>query len=149
MAKQLATIVDTNFMTLKVGAVPFSGFAEGDAVSHTFPNDDWAESQGTDGAATFVRQHNNISSVVARTVQGNQLNALLTELHKQSLRAGGIFYPFFFADLKGDLKVTAAQSMIVKHPDWAYADSAKPWDWGIKVVNPDIVGGAGLVAPIA
>jgi hypothetical protein len=140
----LATIVDTNFISLVLGAVQFSGFADGDAVAHSFPSNDFSASSGTDGAVTVVRQHNNFSGIVARTVQGNALHTLLTQLHNASLLAGGVSYTLAFKDLKSDLTVTSAQALIEKQPDFGYADSAKPWDWGIIVVNPVINGGAGI-----
>jgi hypothetical protein len=141
---QLATVVDTNFISLTLGAIEFSGFADGDAVAHTFGGNDFEASSGSDGAVTIVRKHNNFSGIVARTMQGNVLNTLLTQLHNASLLAGGKSYPLFFKDLKGDLTVTSAQAVIEKQPDFGFADSAKPWDWGIIVVNPKIVGGQGL-----
>ncbi len=144
MAKQLATIVDTNFISLTLGAIEFSGFADGDAVAHNFPNSDFVANSGSDGAVTLVRQHNNHSMIVARTMQGNSLNALLTQLHNASLRVGGTSYPLFFKDLKSNLTVTSAQAVIEKQPDFGFADSAKPWDWGIIVINPEIAGGAGV-----
>lgn len=144
MTQHLATIVDTNFMAFSFGTTVFSGFAEGDAFAHSFAGVDFTASSGTDGAVTVVRQHNNFSGIVARTVQGNILHTALTEMHRLSLAAGGIFYPLFFKDLKSDLKVVAAQAMIEKHPDFGYGDSAKPWDWGFIVINPDISGGAGF-----
>ena len=144
MAKALATIVDVNFIELTLGAISFSGFADGDAVAHSFTNNDFAASSGSDGAVTVVRQHNNFSGIVARAMQGNALNTLLTQLHKASLAVGGKSYPLFFKDLKGDLTVTSAQAMIEKQPDFGYADSAKPWNWGIIVINPEINGGAGI-----
>lgn len=140
----LATIVDTNFISLVLGAVQFSGFAEGDAMAHSFPGVDFSASSGTDGAVTVVRQHNNFSGIVARTVQGNALHTLLTQLHNASLLAGGKSYTLAFKDLKSDLTVTSAQALIEKHPDFGYADSAKPWDWGIIVVRPVVNGGAGI-----
>ena len=144
MTQHLATIVDTNFISLSLGAIQFSGFAEGDAVAHSFPGVDFTASSGTDGAVTVVRQHNNFSGIVARTVQGNALHTLLTALHNASLLAGGVAYPLFFKDLKSDLKVATSQALIEKHPDFGYADSAKPWDWGIIVINPEFGGGAGI-----
>lgn len=140
----LATIVDTNFISLTLGAIQFSGFADGDAVAHSFPNNDFVASSGTDGAVTVVRQHNNYSGIVARTMQGNALNTFLTQMHNASKLAGGTSYPLAFKDLKGDMVVTAAQALIEKNPDFGYADSAKPWDWGIIVINPEITGGAGI-----
>jgi hypothetical protein len=144
MTQHLATIVDTNFMAFSLGAVTFSGYADGDALAHSFPGVDYSASSGTDGAVVIVRQHNNFSGFVARTVQGNYWHTALTEMHRASLLAGGISYPLFFKDLKSDLKVTSQQAMIEKHPDFGYGDSAKPWDWGIIVVTPDISGGAGI-----
>lgn len=144
MTQHLATIVDTNFISLTLGAIEFSGYAEGDAMAHSFPGVDFSATSGTDGAVTVVRQHNNFSGIVARTVQGNALHALLTTLHNGSLLVGGKSYPLFFKDLKSDLIVTSAQALIEKHPDFGYADSAKPWDWGIIVVRPVIGGGTGI-----
>ena len=140
----LATVVDTNFVSLLLGAVQFSGFATGDAVGHSFPGVDFSAESGTDGAVTIVRQHNNFSGIVARTVQGNALHTLLTTMHNASLLAGGKSYILGFKDLKSDLSITTNQALIEKHPDVGYADSAKPWDWGIIVVNPVINGGAGI-----
>lgn len=116
-----------NFCSVTLGTLPpFTGFAEGDAATMAYPNDDFEMQQSSDGHVIWVQKHNTVADVSIRLGQGNPLTALVRQLHVASLQAGGILYPFNAINLKSTDEIVAGQAMIKKQPEIKWADTAQP-----------------------
>lgn len=134
---------DMNFVAITLGSFPFSGFADGDACTIAFGGDDWEVVQGSDGEVLYVRKNNAVAEVTLRLAQGNPLIDQTKILHKTSLAAGGLVWPFAAANLKGTDNVTG-NLMIMKYPDLKFSDSAQPVEIKGSLTVDQFVGGTGF-----
>lgn len=130
-----------NFCALSLSSLQFSGFANGDGFTMTYPNDDFEMSQGSDGFVIWIQKHNSVVDVTLRLAQGNPLTALVRQLHVASLAAGGILYPFQYINLKSTDEIVAGQAMIKKQPDIGGGDSEKPVEIALGLTATTFAGG--------
>lgn len=120
-------VFSLNFCSVTLGTIPpFTGFADGDAVTMGYGNDDFEQTTSSDGHVIWVQKHNAVADVSIRLGQGNPLIAVVRQLHKASVLAGGILYPFNAVNLKSTDELVAGQAMIKKQPEIKWADSAQP-----------------------
>ncbi len=134
-----------NFCSVTLATMPaFTGFADGDGVTMGYDSDDFEYTPGSDGHGIWVQKHNVKVNVAIRLAQGNPLTALVRQLHKASLLAGGILYPFGAINLKSTDEIVAGQAMIVKQPEIKWADTAQPIEIMLGVSATTFAGGTYL-----
>ncbi len=115
------------FCSVTLGTLPaMSGFAEGDALTVEYPNDDFEPQQGSDGEVIWVQKHNSVADTVLRLAQGNPLISLIRQLHEASLLAGGVTYQFSAINLKSPDEFVKGQAMIKKRPPVKWSDTGQP-----------------------
>ncbi len=130
-----------NFCAVSLSSITFSGLADGDGVTMSFPNDDFEVTQGSDGHAIWVRKHNVVADVVIRLGQGNPQIAQVRQLHLASLALDGILYAFNAINLKSTDEVVSGQAMIKKTPDIKWGDSAQAAEIMLGVTATIFAGG--------
>ncbi len=132
-----------NQISVTIGSLKFTGFAEGDAVTLSWTNDDFEVVQGSDGNVVFIQKHNSVVDGVIRLTQGNDLIDQVNSLHAASVGAGGVLYPMGYKELQGTGQVTGS-AMFKKYADKKAADSGQPieipfhlvpatWDGGLLI----------------
>ena len=131
-----------NFCSVTLGTLPaFTGFAEGDAVTMGYPNDDFEMQQSSDGHVIWVQKHNTVVDVAIRLGMGNPMTALVRQLHKANKLAGGVLYPFNAINLKSTDEIVSGQAMIKKEPEIKWADTAQPIEIALGVSASTFAGG--------
>lgn len=134
-----------NFCSVTLGTLPpVTGFADGDGCTMGYPNDDFEQVTGSDGFVIWVQKHNTVCDVSIRLAQGNPLTAQVRQLHKASLLAGGILYPFNAINLKSTDEIVAGQAMIKKQPEIKWADTPQPIEIMLGVSASTFAGGTYL-----
>jgi hypothetical protein len=103
-----------------------SGFAEGDALTVEYSNDDFEVQNSSDGEAIFVQKHNSVADGMLRLGQGNLLIPLLRQLHEASLTAGGLTYAFSAVNLKSPDELVRGNLIFKKRIPIKWADTASP-----------------------
>ncbi len=130
------------FCAVTVGTLPaLSGFAEGDALTVEFPNDDFEVQNSSDGEAIGVQKHNTVADLMIRLGQGNPLITQLRQLHEASLAAGGITYPFSAINLKSPDELVTGDLLFKKRIPIKWGDTAQPAEIPAFLNVTQIVGG--------
>lgn len=115
------------FCSVNVATLPaLSGFAEGDALTVEFPNDDFEVQQSSDGEAIGVQKHNTMADGMLRLGMGSPLITLLRQLHEASLAAGGLTYPFSAINLKSPDEIVTGDLLFKKRIPIKWGDTAQP-----------------------
>jgi hypothetical protein len=110
-----------------VGTLPaVSGFAEGDALTVEFPNDDFEMQNSSDGQVIYIQKHNDVADGMIRLGQGNPLTDLMRQLHEASLAAGGLSYDFSAINLKSPTELVQGKMVFKKRVPVKWADTAQP-----------------------
>ena len=134
-----------NFCSVTLATLPvFSGYADGDGVTMSFPNDDFEVTMGSDGHAIWVQKHNVVCDVAIRLGQGNPQIARIRQLHESSKALGGVLYPFNAINLKSLDEVVSGQAMIKKTPDIKWSDTAQAGEIMLGVTATIFAGGTYL-----
>jgi hypothetical protein len=130
------------FCSVTLGTLPaVSGFAEGDAMTVEFPNDDFEVQNSSDGESIFVQKHNQVADGMIRLGQGNPLIDLIRALHEASLVAGGLSYDFSAINLKSPTELVKGKMVFKKRIPVKWADTAQPAEIPFYINVSAIAGG--------
>ena len=130
------------FCPVNISTLPaLTGFAEGDALTLEFPNDDWEVQESSDGEVIFIQKHNSTMDGMIRLGQGNSLISLMRQLHQASLDAGGISYQFSAKSLKSPDEAITGRLMFKKHAPFKWGDTAQPAEFPFSLVVTMLAGG--------
>jgi hypothetical protein len=133
-----------NFCSVSLSSITFSGYADGDGVTMSFPNDDFEVTIGSDGHAIWVQKHNVVCDVTIRLGQGNPQIDQVRQLHEASKANGGILYAFNANNLKSTDEVVSGSAMIKKSPDIKWSDTAQAAEIMLGVTATIFAGGTYL-----
>ncbi len=129
------------FVSINISSFTLSGFAEGDAMTLEYPNDDFEMQASSDGLVIFIQKHNPTCDGMIRLGQGNALISPLRQLHQLSLDAGGIHYPFTAKNLKSPDEEAAGSLLFKKQPPIKWSDSAQPAEFAFFLTASRFAGG--------
>jgi hypothetical protein len=131
------------FCSITVSTLPaLTGFAEGDALTLEYPNDDFEAQESSDGEVIWVQKHNSNMDGMIRLGQGNSLISLLRQLHQASLDAGGLSYQFSATNLKSPDESVTGLLVFKKHIPIKWGDTAQPAEVPFGLTVTSIAGGA-------
>lgn len=142
MPGKTARTFSLQFCSITVSTLPaLSGFAEGDALTVEYPNDDFEKQESSDGQVIWVQKHNSTADGMIRLGQGNSLISLLRQLHQASVDAGGITYQFSAKNLKSPDELVTGNLMFKKHIPIKWGDTAQPAEIPFDLLVTAIAGG--------
>ena len=137
----LVRTYDPKLNIVTFGTILMSGFAEGDAITISQPDDSFELIRGSDG--TIDRVNKNILHVVVEInlKSTSPVNDLLSIIHKNDKLTNGGKLPLIIKDLNSAATLlTAPQAWIVKPADVTKSDSIGTFTWtfhtGIADYNP-------------
>ena len=129
------------FCSINIASVPISGFAEGDALTLEYPNDDFEKQESADGNVIYIQKHNNTLDGMLRLGQGVPHIGLLRQLHEASLTAGGINYDFSAVNLKSTDELCKGKLLFKKRPPIKWGDTGQPVEFPFFLAATVITGG--------
>ena len=127
--------------SINVDSLTMSGFAEGDALTLEFPNDDFEKQESSDGNVIFVQKHNSVLDGMLRLGQGIPLIPLLRQLHENSLAAGGLHYSFSAVNLKSDDEICKGLLLFKKRAPIKWGDAGQPVEFPFFLTVTAMAGG--------
>jgi len=124
------------------GYGPLSEFADGDAISISFSEDDWAITQGHNGAVVRSKKPNAIASATVIISYGSAHNDVLSDIYNND-KATGLGTGFFnYSDTNGRSQAYAETSWITKAPDLVGKTEQDSVSWPITLSGAEIhIGG--------
>jgi len=131
---------------LTVNSVLITEYADGDAITIEYDEDDTVENQGTHGSVMVAERPNNIASLTFTVKQGSPVNGFLWNLRRQKRGQVAFSFPIMCNDNRGEALISAAQAWIKKPPSLAYGTEPGDREWTMKISTPDIRDGENLLA---
>jgi hypothetical protein len=129
------------FCSINVDSLTLSGFAEGDALTLEFPNDDFEKQESSDGEVIFVQKHNSTLDGMLRLGQGVPGVSQLRQLHELSLAAGGVTYQFSAVNLKSADEICTGSLLFKKRAPIKWGDTGQPVEFPFFLTVTQIAGG--------
>lgn len=125
---------DPKAVTIVVGTLPVSGFADGTFLRIEQNADAFSLQVGSDGEACRTRSNDNSATITLTLMQSSLANDLLSDLHAldKSLPAGAGCVPLQVKDLSGRSMFIAQQCWIKKAPAAEFGREAGPREWTLE-----------------
>lgn len=121
------------------GAIPISGFADGEMVKVTHQGDGVKVAVGSAGEVAFIESHQKAAEVTIRLMSTAFINSLLTA-HYQ---AGNLAVPLVITDASTGSTHVSGAAKIKRMPDAAYGSEIPVREWAFMVAKLEDV----LLAP--
>jgi len=120
---------DKDQVVLIVMGIPILEFAEGDSLSMTYSEDDWAVKQGHHGSVMRAKKPNNVAELTLKLMQGSPANELLSTQVMLDIRTGLGAAPSSVKDVNGTSLMSCQSSWCVKRPDLSLATEVGEVEW--------------------
>jgi hypothetical protein len=128
-------VVDLDQQLISFGAIPFKGWADGDAATVEFDGDAFNYTPGSDGEAVRSKNFNRSAVVTLRLIQSSVVNDLLSAIHTADMKApnGAGVAPFQIKDNQGTTLLGGKQAWIQAPPNAVFASTGQVREWKIRV----------------
>ena len=133
-------------VTLVLGTNLITEFVKGEAITCSKDDDDWTVTQGSHGAVCRAKKHNNIGTVVIRTMQGSPTNKLISDMLKADLADGAKSFALQLKDNRGAAVVSAPQCFFLKPADMAFGEEVGQREYTVKCGHLSMDDGANASA---
>ncbi len=137
-------LYDPKRVSVLVGGVPVSGWAEGEFITVVYDEDTFQKVVGTDGHTSRSKNENTNARLTIKLMQTSKSNDFLSALlNADKLAPGGAgIVPVMIKDNNGLDLFTSGKAWIVKPPDRSHDKTAKNRDWAIDATDcVDFMGG--------
>jgi hypothetical protein len=122
--------------------LPITGWADGDAITVEFNEDNWTHVVGADGEVTRVYQSRKDATITLRLGMGSTSNAVLANLKRLDEQTGVPINITIIDFLLGD-KVVANQCWCMRDPGRTFGQDASPKEWTYVVAELTVTHGGG------
>lgn len=118
-------------VTFTIAGVPVTEYAEGDAITIEYTDDDWMTTKGHHGSVIRGKKPNTVADVTVTTMQGSPVNELLQNLADADLQSGLAAGPMFVKDLNGTSLASASRAWVKKRPGLKFATEPGSVEWAL------------------
>lgn len=133
---------DPKKVTVVIGGVPMSGFADGTFLSIIRSEDAFTKVTGADGDTSRAKSNNRDGEATLTLLQTSPSNDILTGFAQLDERENGGVVSFTVKDLSGRSTFVSAFAWIRKLPDSEYGKEISDREWVFELADMDMfVGG--------
>lgn len=141
----MAKTYDPNEVSLIVGAIPISGYADGSFIECSKESPDFNDVVGADGEVARSKSNDPRWTLTITLLQTSQSNAVLSALRASDLLAGngaGVV-PVLIKDNQGTTLMAFANAWIMNPPDVTFDREATERAWELRCIEaaPVVIGG--------
>lgn len=130
---------DLENAALYVGPYAITSFADGEAVSIEYDDEDWATTKGTKGYLARAKKVNITATLKVSLVPGNVANQWLAQLRENDIKDGSGAVRIEFREYNNGGGVVGEVGFIKKLPSQAWTtNEPAAIEWELTVVNPTI-----------
>lgn len=131
-------VYDVNLVALNFRGIPIQEFADGDAMSAEYDDDDFATGQGSHGAVLRAKKHNNIVTLTVRLMQGSPSNAFLSAQNKLDRTLGTGIGVLSMKDLLGSDLLASPAAWVMKPAPMTMATEPGEREWIFTCSNAEM-----------
>lgn len=126
--------VDPSQGKLSVNGIPISGFAD-NIIEVEYDEDSFSTVVGADGKTTRIKVLNGNAVATIYLKQSSPSNLVLSLIADKDRADNTGIVPFLFTDLSGTTVISAAESWIIKKPQYSMGKEVKDESWRVQLVN--------------
>jgi hypothetical protein len=125
---------DPDQVSVSLGGIPITGWADGEFVTIERESDAFSDVVGTDGEVTRSKTNDDRATIVFKLMQSSSSNILLSALYNldKNTPAGAGVGPLMVRDAQGTSLYVAEKAWISRAPSVSFDRTATSREWTIR-----------------
>jgi hypothetical protein len=136
---------DPKKVSLSVGGVPLSGYADGSFISVEMSNDAWSKSVGADGQTTRAKSNDKSGTITVTFAQSSASNDYLSSLALLDEKVNLGVRPAHLADVNGTTILMAPFAWVRKLPSSEFSKEVSNREWALDCADLNMFVGSNNV----